>query len=43
MVYIIRIIKNKIEIKLRGRLDKKNMKELIDMYDAQQEVIINVK
>jgi len=31
-----------IEIKLRGRLDKKNLKDLIDLYDAQKEVIVKM-
>ena len=31
-----------IEIKLRGRLDKKSLKEMIDFYDAQNEVNVNI-
>jgi hypothetical protein len=31
-----------IEIKLRGRLDKKNLKEMIDLYSAEEEVNVHI-
>jgi len=34
---------SEIEVILRGRLNKKGLKELIDIYDAQEEIIAEFK